>query len=88
MFHVKQIMHMKNRQWREKMSKLIRMSGATDKKELEEIAERLEELKDTLAGKIEEYEDGGMDSRKLDTLTEALDALEDALDAITDVTME
>ena len=70
------------------MGKLIRMSGVSDKKELEQIAERLEELKNTLAEKIEEYEDEGMESRKLDTLTEALDAMEDALDGITEVTME
>ena len=38
----------------------------------------LQELKDVMAEVIEAYEEDNADSRKMDTLTEALDALEDA----------
>ena len=37
---------------------------------------------------LEEYEDEGADSSKLDALTEALDALEDAYDAIDEIVAE
>ena len=46
----------------------------------------MEELKNQFSELIQEYEDDGVDGRKLDTLTEALDALEDAYEMVCEVT--
>ena len=45
----------------------------------------MEELKNQFSELIQEYEDDGVDARKVDTLTEALDALEDAYDMVCEV---
>ena len=44
--------------------------------------------KSTTLRMIEAYEEDNADSRKMDTLTEALDALEDAYEAVSDVLLE
>ena len=60
------------------MSKIVNITSKEDKdQKLQDIANSLEELKDVMAEVIEAYEEENADSRKMDTLTEALDALED-----------
>lgn len=41
-----------------------------------------------MAEVIDAYEEDHADSRKMDTLTEALDALEDAYEAVNDVLLD
>ena len=66
------------------MSKIVNITSKEDKdQKLQDIANSLEELKDVMAEVIEAYEEENADSRKMDTLTEALDALEDAYEALT-----
>ena len=58
------------------MSKIVNITSKEDKdQKLQDIANSLEELKDVMAEVIEAYEEENADSRKMDTLTEALDAL-------------
>lgn len=71
------------------MSKIVNITSKEDKdQKLQDIANSLEELKDVMAEVIEAYEEENADSRKRDTLTEALDALEDAYEAVNDVLLE
>ena len=64
------------------MSKIVNITSKEDKdQKLQDIANSLQELKDVMAEVIEAYEEDNADSRKMDTLTEALDALEDAYEA-------
>lgn len=59
------------------MSKIVNITSKEDKdQKLQDIANSLQELKDVMAEVIEAYEEDNADSRKMDTLTEALDALE------------
>ncbi|MBU5680477.1 MAG: hypothetical protein MR652_00335 [Blautia sp.] len=68
------------------MSKIVKLTSAIEREEkLNEIYENLEELKNQFTALIDEYEEEKSDSRKVDTLIEALDALEDAAEAIQDV---
>lgn len=68
------------------MSKIVKLTSAIEHEEkLNEIYENLEELKNQFTALIDEYEEEKSDSRKVDTLIEALDALEDAAEAIQDV---
>ena len=68
------------------MSKIVKLTSAIEREEkLNEIYENLEELKNQFTALIAEYEEEKSDSRKVDTLIEALDALEDAAEAIQDV---
>lgn len=68
------------------MSKIVKLISAIEREEkLNEIYENLEELKNQFTALIDEYEEEKSDSRKVDTLIEALDALEDAAEAIQDV---
>ncbi|MCI7450887.1 MAG: hypothetical protein MSD68_14565 [Blautia sp.] len=68
------------------MSKIVKLTSAIEREEkLNEIYENLEELKKQFTALIDEYEEEKSDSRKVDTLIEALDALEDAAEAIQDV---
>ena len=61
------------------MSKIVNITSKEDKDlKLQDIANTL----------IEAYEEENADSRKMDTLTEALDALEDAYEAVNDVLLE
>ncbi len=71
------------------MSKIVNITSKEDKdQKLQDIANSLEELKDVMAEVIEAYEEENADSRKMDTLIEALDALEDAYEAVNDVLLE
>ena len=71
------------------MSKIVNITSKEDKdQKLQDIANSLEELKDVMAEVIEAYEEENADSRKMDTLREALDALEDAYEAVNDVLLE
>ena len=71
------------------MSKIVNITSKEDKdQKLQDIANSLEELKDVMAEVIEAYCVTYADSRKMDTLTEALDALEDAYEAVNDVLLE
>ena len=71
------------------MSKIVNITSKEDKdQKLQDIANSLQELKDVMAEVIEAYEEDNADSRKMDTLTEALDALEDAYEAVSDVLLE
>ena len=71
------------------MNKIIEIASlATKEDKLEQISKYLEELQHKLVEVLEEYEDEGADSSKLDALTEALDALEDAYDAIDEIVAE
>ena len=57
------------------MSKIVNITSKEDKdQKLQDIANSLQELKDVMAEVIEAYEEDNADSRKMDTLTEALDA--------------
>lgn len=68
------------------MSKIVKLTSAIEREEkLNEIYENLEELKNQFTALIDEYEEEKSDSRKVDTLIEALDALEDAAEEIQDV---
>lgn len=68
------------------MSKIVKLTSAIEREEkLNEIYENLEELKNQFTALIDEYEEEKSDSRKVDTLIEALDALADAAEAIQDV---
>ena len=59
----------------------------TEKKEkIQKIFNSIEEIKDTLADMISEFdEENTTEEQMLDALTEALDALEDASEVIADV---
>lgn len=71
------------------MSKIVNITSREDKdQKLQDIANSLEELKDVMAEVIDAYEEDHADSRKMDTLTEALDALEDAYEAVNDVLLD
>ena len=61
------------------MSKIVNITSKEDKDQ---------KLKEVMAEVIEAYEEENADSRKMDTLTEALDALEDAYEAVNDVLLE
>ena len=68
------------------MGKIINLSSVLEKEEkLQQVVDYMEELKDQFSDLIQEYEDDGVDARKVDTLTEALDALEDAYDMVCEV---
>ena len=69
------------------MGKIIELSSVLEIEEkLQQVADYIEELKNQFSELIQEYEDDGVDDRKLDTLTEALDALEDAYEMVCEVT--
>lgn len=71
------------------MGKIINLSSVLEKEEkLQQVVEYMEELKDQFSDLIQEYEDDGVDVRKVDTLTEALDALEDAYEMVCEVAEE
>ena len=63
------------------------MKIQTEKKEkIQKIFNSIEEIKDTLADMISEFdEENTTEEQTLDALTEALDALEDASEVIADV---
>ena len=69
------------------MSKIVNIKIQTEKKEkIQKIFNSIEEIKDTLADMISEFdEENTTEERPLDALTEALDALEDASEVIADV---
>ena len=68
------------------MGKIIDLSSVLEKEEkLQQVADYMEELKNQFSELIQEYEDDGVDGRKLDTLTEALDALEDAYEIVCEI---
>ena len=69
------------------MSKIVNIKIQTDKKEkIQKIFNSIEEIKDTLADMISEFdEENTTEEQTLDALTEALDALEDASEVIADV---
>ena len=64
------------------MSKIVNITSKEDKDQ------KLQDIANSLAEVIEAYEEENADSRKMDTLTEALDALEDAYEAVNDVLLE
>ena len=71
------------------MSKIVNITSKEDKdQKLQDNENSLDELKDVMAEVIEAYEEENADSRKMDTLTEALDALGDAYEAVNDVLLE
>ena len=69
------------------MSKIVNIKIQTEKKEkIQKIYNSIEEIKDTLADMISEFdEENTTEEQTLDALTEALDALEDASEVIADV---
>ena len=69
------------------MSKIVNIKIQTEKKEkIQKIFNSIEEIKDTLADMISEFdEENTTEEQTLDTLTEALDALEDASEVTADV---
>ena len=69
------------------MSKIVNIKIQTEKKEkIQKIFNSIEEIKDTLADMISEFdEENTTEKQTLDALTEALDALEDASEVIADV---
>ena len=69
------------------MSHLVNIQLQTAKKEtIQKIFNSIEEIKDTLADMISEFdEENTTEEQTLDALTEALDALEDASEVIADV---
>ena len=69
------------------MSKIVNIEIQTEKKEkIQKIFNSIEEIKDTLADMISEFdEENTTEEQTLDALTEALDALEDASEVIADV---
>ena len=66
------------------MSKIVNIKIQTEKKEkIQKIFNSIEEIKDTLADMISEFdEENTTEEQTLDALTEALDALEDASEVI------
>ena len=62
------------------MSKIVNIKIQTEKKEkIQKIFNSIEEIKDTLADMISEFDEENItEEQTLDALTEALDALEDA----------
>ena len=71
------------------MSKIVNITSKEEiVQKLQDIAISLVELMDVMADVLEAYEEENADSRKMDTLTEALDALEDAYEAVNDVLLE
>ena len=69
------------------MSKIVNIKIQTEKKEkIQKIFNSIEEIKDTLADMISEFdEENTTEEQTLDALTESLDALEDASEVIADV---
>ena len=69
------------------MSNIVNIKIQTEKKEkIQKIFNSIEEIKDTLADMISEFdEENTTEEQTLDALTEALDALEDASEVIADV---
>ena len=69
------------------MSKIVNIKIQTEKKEkIQKIFNSIEEIKDTLADMISEFdEENTTEEQTLDALTEVLDALEDASEVIADV---
>ena len=69
------------------MSKIVNIKIQTEKKEkIQKIFNSIEEIKDTLADMISEFdEENTTEEQTLDALTEALDALEDASEVIAHV---
>lgn len=69
------------------MSKIVNIKIQTEKKEkIQKIFNSIEEIKDTLADMISEFdEENTTEEQTLDALTETLDALEDASEVIADV---
>ena len=69
------------------MSKIVNITIQTEKKEkIQKIFSSIEEIKDTLADMISEFDKKNTTEEQiLDVLTEALDALEDASEVIADV---
>lgn len=69
------------------MSKIVNIKIRHEKKEkIQKIFNSIEEIKDTLADMISEFdEENTTEEQTLDALTEALDALEDASEVIADV---
>ena len=69
------------------MSKIVNITIQTEKKEkIQKIFSCIEEIKDTLADMISEFDEKNTtEEQTLDALTEALDALEDASEVIADV---
>ncbi len=69
------------------MSKIVNIKIQTEKKEkIQKIFNSIEEIKDTLADMISEFDEENItEEQTLDALTEALDALEDASEVIADV---
>ena len=69
------------------MNKIVNIKIQTEKKEkIQKIFNSIEEIKDTLADMISEFdEENTTEEQTLDALTEALDALEDASEVIADV---
>ena len=69
------------------MSKIVNIKIQTEKKEkIQKIFNSIEEIKDTLADMISEFdEENTTEEQTLDALTEASDALEDASEVIADV---
>ena len=69
------------------MSKIVNIKIQTEKKEkIQKIFNSIEEIKDTLADMISEFDEENItEEQTLDDLTEALDALEDASEVIADV---
>ena len=69
------------------MSKIVNIKIQTEKKKkIQKLFNSIEEIKDTLADMISEFdEENTTEEQTLDALTEALDALEDASEVIADV---
>ena len=69
------------------MSKIVNIKIQTEKKEkIQKIFNSIEEIKDTLADMISEFDEENItEEQTFDALTEALDALEDASEVIADV---
>lgn len=71
------------------MAKIVNIGLSESKdKRLLQLANSVNTVKVSLANMIEEYENEGVEEKKLDTMTEALDALEDAYDALNDILLE
>nr|WP_294660991.1 hypothetical protein [uncultured Blautia sp.] len=71
------------------MAKIVNIGLSESKDErLLQLVNSVNTVKASLANMIEEYENEGVEEKKLDTMTEALDALEDAYDALNDILLE
>lgn len=71
------------------MAKIVNIGLSESKdKRLLQLANSVNTVKASLANMIEEYENEGVEEKKLDTMTEALDVLEDAYDALNDILLE